>query len=223
MRYYFIMAVVALSQLVVISCDSQGKQKRITTSVNSDSVIAKAYISPTKRNYINSDSQAIYFENAIKLDPIRNGYDSFQLRISYASPLERKEGGSIRTLIIKRKDQKWNGEVIKIKPLRSNDSLFYVVTSQRRNIVPRSGWDSFITQLFDYKLLNTSFYTLEEENPVVHAPTTVIFQIANVKQFREYRYFVPSVYEKKYWQIEELRKIIKLLETEVGFTIYSTQ
>ena len=184
-----------------------------------DTVVGKFFVPEPRLEFIGTDSQSIIFENAVQLDPIRTGFDSIQIRITYAYSENDPKYDSSKVLIIKRLNSIWSCEVRKFNPVISNDSIYYVVTVQKKKGHPKNGWATLMSNLFSYRLLNTQFKFIEEEGPLVHSPTIILFQVATKGKYQEYRYMIPTAYKGKYWEIEDLTKIIKLLDAEFGFQL----
>lgn len=202
----------------MISC--RGGNGKPVASVDSDSLIKRVYIMPPKLTYIGTDSQAIYFENEVGLDPIRRGYDSLEIRISYNYGTPGSGDDSTLTLVIKNKEGKWASEILKFDPdYHLQDSVFYSVISRRRGMVPATGWGNFIDTLFSFGLLNKPYEEIEEGKNIVHGPNSIQIEVATKSKYIQYSYFVPSVYQNEYWQIEDLKGIIELLKKELNFNL----
>lgn len=187
---------------------------------NSERLIKRVYIPEAKLSYIGTDSQARIFDRIMGLDSIRNGYDSFELRVSYSYGSPGSKDDLTRTLVIKNHLGKWKSEILKFKPdYPVTDSNFYSMYSERESIIPKSGWRNFMDSLFSYQLLKKPYEEIEEGKNMVHGPNGVTIEVATKSNYAEYSYYLPSIYQNYYWQIEDLKRIVALLEKELGFKL----
>jgi hypothetical protein len=214
-KYRVIFAICFLF-LIFVSCNSRSQRTDDNKLTTNDTSSIKFFVDP-KIQFPTLDSQEAYYDKRLNLDAIRTGFDSLQIRIwfFYAAKDPIEDTGKV--LIIKKTKSIWSGEIFKLRYFQSNDSLFQIATVINKNVYPQFGWNRLIDKIFKLQLFNQSSSKIAEESVYDHPPTTISVQVATAGNYYQFEHFIPSAYKKIYWQIEDLKKLLQLLDLELGF------
>jgi len=200
------------------SCNEKGGNQSKHLTSEEDSLIVRAFVPPISLSPNNADSISRLFEEKILLDPLDQGFDSLQIRITFAYSSGNLQKDSQKILIIKRTKHNWYSEVRKVVP-DSLDPSYFLVYSLNRDIQPKIGWAHLVKEFVGNKIFSIPFKQIEEEESVIHGPTVIIIEVATKEKYEFRRFYHPSFYEENHWQIKELSTLLKLLETQLKFSI----
>jgi hypothetical protein len=153
----------------------------------------------------------------LKIESLQNGYDSLQIRIwsDYSLQASRK------LLIIKRTNSTWTVTLYSMSVDWDPYKLTETVKSKKvKKLIPKNGWDSFLTTLFSYQI--TTLPNMEdisglEDNWTDGASYHV--EVATTKQYRFYSYHLPNKFQDQYWQARNVVDILTLLESEFAIEL----
>src|SRR5690606_1433643 len=84
------------------SCNEKGGNQSKHLTSEEDSLIVRAFVPPISLSPNNADSISRLFEEEILLDPLDQGFDSLQIRITFAYSSGNLQKDSQKILIIKR-------------------------------------------------------------------------------------------------------------------------
>ncbi len=155
-----------------------------------------------------------------------NGFDSIQIRIWWGCALE----GSERFIILRLASGKWQGESIDREYHYSDRFIYKVgkcwvdcvdsVSRKVNNITPKSGWQNFITKLFELNVLSLPQFeriqTPDDRRLEFMDGCGVTVQIATIKIDRIYTYQNPDYFSEKYREAKNIIDIATLLNFEFG-------
>ncbi|HVT85326.1 MAG TPA: hypothetical protein VHD35_08975 [Chitinophagaceae bacterium] len=161
-----------------------------------------------------------FLESWLGLESLEKGFDSIQIRIQY--------GGSMignRLVILVNKNNKWNAHISKLGNRQNLDYTGEVVKNNREEFIPtreteiktpKSGWNSFINELFNLKILSIEDQSRIEgyKYGVVNDGCFVIIEIATKNVYRWYEMDEPDYFYYHLWQAKNLSRILKLVDDE---------
>lgn len=143
---------------------------------------------------------------ALQLDSLEAGYDSLQFRIWLGHSMAIVN----HIVILKCKDQKWDGQLVSF----SIDDENNYVNKKVRKISPRSGWGTLIDSLYKLKIATLPHETnIAGYNGAGADGISYDFEIATSKSYRIYRYSNPEE-NIHFRQAVLVLQIANLLENE---------
>lgn len=155
-----------------------------------------------------------YVDSLLGLCPITDGFDDWQVRISYYFSrndtvqylLISKSGGSflckLYTVVL-------NNNI-------KNDSLSSI-QSHVINLEPKTTWSRFESELFATQIKDLPDDSKIQDYPQVMDEDRVIVQIATPQKYRLYSYGTPQVAENTIPEAKQMLQILKLLKTQFNF------
>ena len=181
---------------------------------------------PPTNDYVDSIFLAYqsFNEKWLNLRSLRKGYDSIEIRLWYGCYI----GCGDRLIRLTHNSEKWQAEISNITRYGGGDpGPFKYFDSLSREIEyksPKSGWVSFINNLFALHIL-----TLPDDNNIPNFERSsatdgewVQIEISTRDTYRFYGYDNPGCCsqekEDKYWQVKNVLKIIRLLSTEFNIS-----
>jgi hypothetical protein len=89
----------------------------------------------------------------LKLNPVDKGFDSLQIRVWFSHSLGKRK----HLVIIERQNCEWKGRLYEMN-VGYVDTLNYNLVERynKKNVKPVSGWQQFISELYQYKILELS-------------------------------------------------------------------
>ncbi len=154
--------------------------------------------------YINKDAFAL------QLDSLEAGYDSLQFRIWLGHSMAKVK----HVVILKFKDQKWNGQLVSFSKETENNYPGKKV----RKVYPRSGWGALIDSLYKLRI-----FTLPHETEIAGYNgaggadgISYAIEIATSNRYRAYSYSNPED-NTNFWQAGNVLQIANMLEKEFDF------
>ena len=149
----------------------------------------------------------------LKLDKLENGFDSLQIRIWYDFALSNKD----KLLILKYKNSKWKGFYYSLNVEWNAYKLTNKVKKARKfEVQPKSGWESFITKIFENKI--ESLPNMKDINGLVDRWSdgkTYSIEIATKSKYRFYKYHLPEKF-LEFEEVKNMTEILKVIESEFG-------
>jgi len=155
-------------------------------------------------------------ENSLGLDSLSAGFDSLQIRVWNGCASANRSGNYWLIAFILDKDG-WKGEFSDLFVEQSVISCIHDSLSRKIfKLQPNSGWDNFITKLFRLQVLSLPDFSKirGHEEFVVADGCGITIEIATKRVYRSYGYETPDLYADKYEEVENVIKIIRLIEDE---------
>jgi hypothetical protein len=122
-------------------------------------------------------------------------------------------------VVLSNRNKEWSAEISKMS--YHHNELKIKIDSVSRKIgykTPKSGWSKFINKLFNLKILS-----LEDCSKLAcygyDSPTdgcSVSIEIATKNTYRYYYYLNPDYYSGRYWQANNVVKLLKLVNEELS-------
>ena len=153
---------------------------------------------------------------ALKLDYLERGFDSLQLRIWLGHSMAIRKN----VIVLKYSNKTWSCQLLAFTyGHATNVGDEFIATNEIKVITPKSGWDSFIRQLFSFQILtlpddeNLAGYNGCGEDGVPY-----YFEVATINKYRFYKYCNIEDNKGKFEEATDVDKIANLLEGEFSFT-----
>jgi hypothetical protein len=210
-KFLFIAQLLYLT-LLTTSCNSNLDKSDVPLKTIPDQEFLK--IIPSGNNNQHSFSYVITqkYTRALGLSIIENGFDSLFFRIWFFYNYKNQ------VVDFKRKNGIWSAEFHNFQV--REDIVEYkriVVKLNSVNIIPKSGWDSFMN-----KAISLGILTLPDDSELpgysTNVPTDadfVVVEIANTKKYRIYSYSLPGWFPEVK-EAKAMEDIMKLIEQEFG-------
>jgi len=140
---------------------------------------------------------------------VEEGFDSLQIRIWFDYSLGKKK----HLIIIERQNKEWNGRLYEMS-VGYVDTLNYNIIEHydKKNIEPISGWQKFISNLYQLKIRE-----LSDTSQTGTDGTTYCVEILTLDTYTYYNFWEPEHTKDTKWQSENMVNIIALLEPEFKF------
>jgi hypothetical protein len=143
------------------------------------------------------------------LDSLELGYDSLQIRIWFDYSLAKTK----HLVIIKRSQGKWSCQLFTMQALyNASKNTETVLAKDKKNILPKSGWETFTKALFGLGIT-----TLPNRTESGMDGVSYNVEVATKHLYRFYEYWSPETTENKSLESKNMVKIIELLENECSF------
>ena len=121
-------------------------------------------------------------------------------------------------VILKKVNSQWTGQLYSFiyNSNEKGDSVLSISKSMEvRN--PRSGWDSFTKQLFNYNITNLPDETKIQNYFQIMDGDGVVVEISTKNKYRIYSYTKPILYRTKIKEAHDMEQILRLIESEFNF------
>jgi hypothetical protein len=154
-----------------------------------------------------------YKEKQLGLENLESGFETLQIRLWVDYALYKGK----ELYIIKNRNGKWTAEVYKMMTGRSVEGEDSIISKEIKNVTPKSGWDSLLTNL-----LNLKIATLPNMNNILGLVDMIDdgvdfnIEIASKYQYRFYGYHSPEYFQDKFWQAKNMTQIVKLIREELN-------
>lgn len=162
----------------------------------------------------------------LKLDTLENGFDSIQIRI-WVQPSSEDNRAKDQLYIFKFDRLNWIGNYYSmIASLDMRKQSYSFQNLIQKEIIPKSGWNSFIEKLQEKRLMDLP--TMEDIDGIhatidkntgdtlYHAVFDGVgysIEISTLNSYRFINYNNPEYYQK-FWQVQFFIDILKVLESE---------
>ena len=201
MKYFYIVILFSL-----FSCGYNMKNDKNGTT---------AFIVDTPKNGVEYIRDV---RDRLKLVPLEKGFDSLQIRVWLSQGLSVAQ----QVIIIKRENNKWESKFIEYEPIYYNnymyDSVLYM-KSKECIVIPKTGWKSFISKLFNFEINDLSDQTKIKNYDHPNDGGNLVVEIATRKKYRLYTYHQPDSNNA----IKEARlmsSILDLLSKELNVKLF---
>lgn len=206
--------IVFVFPLILIGCHNHSKDASNNTNVTYN-VIKDIPVDTNGKYIYYYDLKSIY-EKKLGLASIENGFDSLEIRISYAVAL-LYEG---QTIILQKNNSGWSGKLyhVKYNGYRMHDSLFSL-TSREKDITPKSGWNNLMNKLYSLNIMDLRDASEINNYGDCADGDGVLIEVATKTKYRIYQYSCLSMVLKEddFWQAKNIEKILETLESEFNF------
>jgi hypothetical protein len=130
------------------SCNGQGTSNQQANTIKSIQPITKEIRTDTTSSW-NEFNNVRQLSRQLKLEPVEDGFDSLQIRIWFNHSMAKKK----HLVIIERQTDEWKGRLYEMN-VGYVDTLNYNIVEHynKKNIKPVSGWQQFISELYQYKI-----------------------------------------------------------------------
>jgi hypothetical protein len=198
--------------IVYASCNratNSANDKQIKIASNIVDTIIKDIPDDKKRDYFMKIKRSIQ-ENA-ELTSLEDGFDSLQIRIwyGYTSHFEH-------LVVLKNEQGKWDAILYSMHYIYSNRSLKEIIKYQKR-VEPKSGWENLLNKLNTLKILSLPDMSTLEGYGIDMDSKGITVEIADKKMYRIYSYAFPEFHKNDHWQANNMDKISRIVEEELGF------
>ncbi len=185
-----------------VKSNQQGNNK-IRKSISKD-------IRTDTSNTWNSFHNVRQLSRQLKLEPVEEGFDSLQIRIWFDYSLAKKK----HLIIIERQNNEWKGRLYQMN-VGYVDSLNYNLVEHynEKNIEPASGWQQFISDLYQFKVQE-----LSDTSKSGTDGTTYCVEILTADNYTYYSFWEPDYTKGRNSQSADMVNIIKLLEREFKYS-----
>jgi hypothetical protein len=154
-----------------------------------------------------------YKEKQLGLENIESGFETLQIRLWVDYALYKGK----ELYIIKNKNGKWSAEVYKMMTERSIESEDSIVSKKIKNVTPKSGWDSLLTNLVNLKIVTLpNMDNIPGLVDMIDDGVDFNIEIASKYQYRFYGYHSPEYFQDKFWQAKNMTQIVKLIREELN-------
>lgn len=207
--------VILFAYLVVLysACKEQknnfsGDNQNTTDTVSLDVPLNK------KGEYVKS----YYYKNKVTskmaLDNIEKGFDSIQIRIWHGYSFN----DSAQLFLLKKRNGKWEANLFLLKFFfnENRDSLISV-SKDVKNKVPKSGWNSFTKEIFDFGIADLPDMFKVAPDLVMADGNGISVEISTRNRYRFYRYQDPYLLQDKLPTAKKMEQILQLIEIEFDF------
>jgi hypothetical protein len=172
-------------------------------------------------------SEGYYIKNTVAgmvpIDSIEHGYDSIQIRVWQVEGLF-----SHRQLYVFKNDGKrWKGYFYELtldsdygsgvgtREFLHGPQPFELTKFKKLN--PKMGWQKFIDSLIALRILDLpDFSEVAGMRPKTLHPSSIIVEIAKADTYRHYTYLNVESFTDKFWQAENMSKIMMLISDYLG-------
>jgi hypothetical protein len=154
-----------------------------------------------------------YKEKQLGLESLESGFETLQIRLWVDYALYKGK----ELYIIKNKNSKWTAEVYKMMTERSVEGEDSIVSKEIKNVTPKSGWDSLLTNLVNLKIVTLpNMDNIPGVVDMIDDGVDFNIEIASKYQYRFYGYHVPEQFQDKFWQAKNMAQIVKLIREELN-------
>ncbi|MFL5746848.1 MAG: hypothetical protein ACJ751_19375 [Niastella sp.] len=145
----------------------------------------------------------------LSLESPEEGFDSLQIRIWFDYSLAKKK----HLIIIEQQNNQWNGRLYQMNVGYINRLSYDIIEHyDMENIEPISGWQQFISELYQLKVKELSDTSRSGADG-----TTYCVEILTPATYTYYDFWEPEYTKDKNWKSANMVKIIALLENEFNF------
>ena len=154
-----------------------------------------------------------YKEKQLGLENLESGFETLQIRLWVDYALYK--GKELYT--IKNKNGKWSAEFYKMMTERTEKGEDSIVSKEIKNVTPKSGWDSLLTNLLNLKIATLpNMDNIPGLVDMIDDEVDFNIEIASKYQYRFYGYHSPEYFQDKFWQAKNMTQIVKLIREELN-------
>jgi len=201
--------------IFIISCSNH---KTNLKSIQSDTSKFKLYDSSDVILY----EMILDYSKELKIENLKNGYDSLQIRIWYDYSIypERK------VVILKYNNSVWTATLYKMKLDTDIDNyrdtlktLKQFISVEKEDLIPKNNWSSFINKLLTLKILNLPIVDeLKGCTSEVDDGVEYLVEVASRNKYRFYTFANPETVKNDCWQAQNMIEILNLIDNELKKT-----
>lgn len=145
----------------------------------------------------------------LKLNPVDKGFDSLQIRVWFSHSLGKRK----HLVIIERQNCEWKGRLYEMEVGYVNTLNYNLVKRyNKKNVKPVSGWQQFISELYQYKIFELSGNSGGGADGI-----TYCVEILTAGTYTYYSFDDPDAVSDHNDQSANMVNIITLLEREFKF------
>lgn len=161
--------------------------------------------------------EAYYLKDAEErkagFENLEAGFDSVYIRIWCGCPFDKSQ-----VIELKCQNEKWTAEKFNLTDIyNENSDSIITVKKESQKGTPKSGWDSFIKELYSLDILTLPTY---QSIPNYNLPTdsySINVQVATKTKYRMYIYPAASYNKENITEAKKMSQIMDLIESELDF------